>query len=71
MRARLTCARLLVYLCVQVHLPSYTVFSNWPTSNTPLHYVSAMDFSPGSGYFACGNDKGKVLLYRVNHYKNA
>ncbi|RUS16407.1 hypothetical protein BC938DRAFT_476593, partial [Jimgerdemannia flammicorona] len=29
-----------------VHLPSMTVFSNWPTS----------------GYLAIGNDKGRVLL---------
>lgn len=52
----------------QVHLPSLTVFSNWPTSQTPLHYVSTMDFSPHSGYLAAGNDKGKVLLYRLHHY---
>ena len=32
-----------------VHVPSLTVFSNWPTSKTPLHYVSAVDFSPNSG----------------------
>jgi U3 small nucleolar RNA-associated protein 18 len=62
---------LLASLFLQVHLPSFTVFANWPTVNTPLHYVSAMDFSPGSGYFGCGNDKGKVLLYRVTHYKNS
>lgn len=51
-----------------VHLPSFTVFSNWPTARTPLHYVSAMDFSPSSGYFACGNARGRVLLYRLTHY---
>lgn len=53
-----------------VHLPSFTVFSNWPTSHTPLHYVSAMDFSPSSGYFAVGNARGRVLLYRLTHYKS-
>ncbi|RLN88798.1 hypothetical protein BBJ28_00015230, partial [Nothophytophthora sp. Chile5] len=53
-----------------VHLPSFTVFSNWPSARTPLHYVSAMDFSPSSGYFACGNARGRVLLYRVTHYKS-
>lgn len=51
-----------------VHLPSLTVFSNWPTARTPLHYVSAMDFSPSSGYFAVGNARGRVLLYRLTHY---
>lgn len=51
-----------------VHVPSFTVFSNWPTPKTPLHYVSAMDFSPHSGYFAVGNARGRVLLYRLTHY---
>lgn len=51
-----------------VHLPSFTVFSNWPTTKTPIHYVSAMDFSPSSGYFAVGNARGRVLLYRLTHY---
>ena len=32
-----------------VHLPSFGVFSNWPTLKTPLRYVSAVDFSPNSG----------------------
>lgn len=52
-----------------VHLPSATVFPNWPTSGTPLSYVQCFDFSPSSGYLAIGNDKGKVLLYRLNHYE--
>ncbi|KAI9911847.1 hypothetical protein PsorP6_009043 [Peronosclerospora sorghi] len=53
-----------------VHMPSLTVFSNWPTAQTPLHYVTAMDFSPNSGYFAIGNAKGRVLLYRLTHFKS-
>lgn len=48
----------------QLHLPSLTVFSNWPTSRTPLRYVNAFDFSPNSGYLSIGNDRGKALLYR-------
>ncbi|ORX63246.1 WD40 repeat-like protein [Basidiobolus meristosporus CBS 931.73] len=51
-----------------VHMPSMTVFNNWPTHGTPLSYVNAFDFSPESGYLAIGNDKGKVLLYRLGHY---
>ena len=51
-----------------LHVPSATVFANWPTAGTPLSYVSATAFSPESGYFTVGNDKGKVLLYRLNHY---
>lgn len=51
-----------------LHVPTQTVFSNWPTSKTPLKYVWSMDFSPGSKYMAVGNDHGKCLLYRLNHY---
>ena len=51
-----------------VHVPSRKVFANWPTANTPLGYVNIMDFSPSGGYLAMGNDKGKVLLYRLNAY---
>ena len=29
-----------------LHVPTATVFSNWPTSKTPLNYVWSMDFSP-------------------------
>ena len=28
-------------------------------------------FSPHSGFVAIGNDKGRVLLYRLNHYMQA
>lgn len=51
-----------------VHVPTATVFSNWPTSKTPLSYVWATDFSPESKFLAVGNDKGKCLLYRLVHY---
>jgi U3 small nucleolar RNA-associated protein 18 len=51
-----------------VHLPTRTVFSNWPSSKTPLHYVHSLAFSPHCGYFAVGNARGRVLLYRLTHY---
>ena len=51
-----------------VHVPTKTVFSNWPTAKTPLGYVWSMDFSPQSKFLAVGNDKGKCLLYKINHY---
>lgn len=54
-----------------VHVESQTVFQNWPTSSTPLHFVTAADFSPNSGYMAIGNDRGRVLLYRLTHYPRA
>ncbi|KAG8930526.1 hypothetical protein FRC01_002648 [Tulasnella sp. 417] len=51
-----------------VHLPSLTVFSNWPTSSTPLGVVMSVDFSAGSEYFAVGNNRGRVLLYNLKHF---
>ncbi|EFJ30977.1 hypothetical protein SELMODRAFT_169308 [Selaginella moellendorffii] len=54
-----------------VHVPSFTVFSNWPTPKTGLQYVHSLDFSPGSGYLAAGNAAGKVLLFRLRHYEHA
>jgi len=54
-----------------VHVPSFTVFSNWPTSKTPLSFVTSFDFSPNNGLFVVGNDRGRVLLYRLNYYEKA
>lgn len=51
------------------HVPSQSVFSNWPTSKTPLGYVFSMDFSSDSKFLAVGNDKGKCLLYKLTHYE--
>lgn len=51
-----------------LHVPTQTVFSNWPTTKTPLSYVWSLDFSPGSKYMTIGNDKGKCLLYKLLHY---
>lgn len=52
-----------------VHVPTGTVYSNWPTSNTPLGYVFSVAFSPHSNYMAIGNDQGKCLLYKLMHYQ--
>lgn len=51
-----------------MHLPSATVFANWPTQATPLHHVTTVDFSKGSEFLAIGNAKGKVLLYTIKHF---
>jgi len=50
------------------HTASGAVFSNWPTSKTPLGYVFSFDFSANNKYLAIGNDKGKCLLYKLKHY---
>ncbi|KAK2976622.1 hypothetical protein RJ640_021424 [Escallonia rubra] len=54
-----------------IHVPSFTVFSNWPPQNRTLQYPRCLDFSPGGGFMAMGNAAGKVLLYKLNHYVNA
>ncbi|GLT42389.1 hypothetical protein SLA2020_163910 [Shorea laevis] len=54
-----------------VHVPSLTVFSNWPPPNSSLHYPRCLDFSPGGGFMAVGSAAGKVLLYKLHHYHNA
>ncbi|KAM8813640.1 U3 small nucleolar RNA-associated protein 18 homolog [Rhynchonycteris naso] len=54
-----------------VHLPSCTVFSNFPVfKKKNLSLVHTMDFSPRSGYFALGNEKGKAVMYRLHHYSD-
>ncbi len=51
-----------------VHVPSCTVFSDWPSSKTPLQYVWSTAFSSSGGYFAVGNARGRALLYRIHAY---
>lgn len=53
-----------------VHIPSFKVFSNFPTFNTVMHRPLVIDFSPGGGYLGVANDKNKAYLYRLNHYGN-
>jgi len=54
-----------------VHVPSFSVFANWPTARTPFNYVNCFDLSPKSGFLSVGNDKGKAFLYRLTHYDAA
>ncbi|KAJ1667020.1 U3 snoRNP protein [Coemansia sp. RSA 1646] len=51
------------------HLPTGTVFSNWPSMSSNLGFVQCIDFSPHSGFMAVGNDKGKAMLYRLPHFQ--
>lgn len=54
-----------------IHVPSFTVFSNWPPPNRNLHYPRCLDFSPGGGFMALGDAAGKVGLYKLHHYQHA
>ncbi|KIW14534.1 hypothetical protein PV08_07318 [Exophiala spinifera] len=49
-----------------VHLPSCTVYRNWPTEKTLLGRVSAVALSPGRKYLAVGNDQGRIKLWEIN-----
>uniref|UniRef100_A0A3P9P980 U3 small nucleolar RNA-associated protein 18 homolog n=1 Tax=Poecilia reticulata TaxID=8081 RepID=A0A3P9P980_POERE len=54
-----------------VHLPSLTVFSNFPVASRKVaHRVSCLDFSPHSGFFSLANNKGHAPLFRLLHYKD-
>lgn len=48
-----------------VHLPSCTVYRNWPTDNTPLGRITAVAFGQRSDLLAVGNDKGKIRLWEI------
>lgn len=48
-----------------VHLPSCTVYKNWPTSSTPLGRITAVAFGPNSEMLAVANEQGKIRLWEI------
>ena len=48
-----------------VHLPSCTVYRNWPTDQTPLGRISSVALGPGGGLLAVGNERGKIRLWEI------
>jgi U3 small nucleolar RNA-associated protein 18 len=48
-----------------VHLPSCTVYRNWPTDKTPLGRVASVAVSPDGMYLAVGNEQGKIRLWEI------
>nr|CAB3267576.1 U3 small nucleolar RNA-associated protein 18 homolog [Phallusia mammillata] len=53
------------------HVSSLSVFSNFPGfNNLNMKFPQEIGFSPNSGYFTVGNNKGRALLYRLKHYAN-
>lgn len=53
------------------HVPSMTVYSNWPSPRANVRRVCCLRFSPNGGYFAVGNDRGDVQLLRLSSYATA
>ncbi|KKA26742.1 hypothetical protein TD95_000886 [Thielaviopsis punctulata] len=47
------------------HIPSCTVYRNWPTADTPLGRISAVAFSTDSKVLAVGNDNGKIRTWEI------
>ncbi|KAL7798534.1 Indigoidine synthase A like domain-containing protein [Trichoderma ceciliae] len=47
------------------HLPSCTVYRNWPTAQTPLGRITTVAFGRESSLLAVGNDAGKIRLWEI------
>lgn len=49
-----------------MHLPSCTVYKNWPTSKTPLGKVTTVAWAGReTGMVAVGNEAGHVRLFEI------
>lgn len=55
-----------------VHLPSCTVFRNWPTNSTPLGRITGVALAPGDvvggdvhSLLAVANEQGKIRLWEI------
>nr|XP_012139417.1 PREDICTED: U3 small nucleolar RNA-associated protein 18 homolog [Megachile rotundata]XP_012139418.1 PREDICTED: U3 small nucleolar RNA-associated protein 18 homolog [Megachile rotundata] len=53
-----------------MHLPSFTIFSNYPSFQTNLTMPETINFSPSSGYLSISNRSFSAFLYRLKHYGN-
>ncbi|EHK24754.1 uncharacterized protein TRIVIDRAFT_122474, partial [Trichoderma virens Gv29-8] len=49
------------------HLPSCTVYRNWPTAQTPLGRITTVAFGKESSLLAVGNDTGKIRLWEIRN----
>lgn len=65
------CSRMQKSSLKLVHIPSFTVFSNFPPPNKTMQSPTCLDFSPLGGFMAVANAAGKVLLYKLHHYQHA
>jgi WD40 repeat protein len=48
-----------------IHLPSCTVYRNWPTVQTPLGRVTSVAFNAGSDLLAVGSEQGKIKMWEI------
>jgi U3 small nucleolar RNA-associated protein 18 len=48
-----------------VHLPSCTVYRNWPTDKTPLGKITAIAFGRQDNMLAVANESGKIRLWEI------
>ena len=49
-----------------IHLPSASVYKNWPTPQTPLGRITALAWSStGDGTLVVGNEAGRVRCWEV------
>jgi U3 small nucleolar RNA-associated protein 18 len=48
-----------------VHLPSCTVYRNWPTDKTPLGKIAAIAFGRQDNMLAVANEAGKIRLWEI------
>jgi U3 small nucleolar RNA-associated protein 18 len=55
-----------------IHLPSCTVFKNWPTSSTPLGRITGVAFAAGEviggdvhSVLAVANEQGKIRMWEI------
>ena len=47
-----------------LHMPSMTVFSNFPSFNYNFKRPNCIDFSLNGGFFSIGNNRGAANLYK-------
>lgn len=51
-----------------LHLPSMSVFQNFPPMKHNLRRPNCMDFSTNGGYFSVGNNRGAANLFRLKYF---
>ena len=53
-----------------VHLPSMSIYQNFPSLNFNLKRPNCMDFSLNGGFFSLGNNKGAANLFRLKSFSS-